>query len=535
MGGISTESRISGERPRFPLAAAAAGAVALLAALLVASRELGSLGGDNAEYCLLARSIREGLGYRSAWAPGEAPLHTLYPPVFPLLLVPFIGSAPVNFLAAHLPVAAAAGAAVFLLALLFERRGLPPWAAAAAALVPALSLYWLRCAADLLSELPFLAFVAGALLALEPGGDGTERLPPRRIAAAATCAVLAYLTRTAGLALAIPVAAALVLDRRCRGRAGWIGACAVAASVLGWTFYTSAAGGGGGYLDQLGGGADGSVSILPERAFRDLAENYIPRTRNYLAAPVLPVWITWSGTLAWGLAAAVVVVGLLRRRTLAAAEAFFVLYLAMQCAWPFQDSRFALPLAALLAPFAVEMAHLLLVRFSPAPTRSLAATAFAVVLILPNAWIFTALILPRLHRPRPAAIPGSHEPASFTETWPWTDDQYRQAAHAQVAFLHACDLVREGGIPGLPEGPVMAGNPRVAALFTGRRAVQPPKGGTPDAVAARAREAGVVAVVVPDFGDPYAEALRGWRDARRGDLDLLLALPGGVEVFRVRR
>lgn len=515
---------------RIPWAAIAAGGAALAAALLVASRELGSLGGDNAEYCLLARSLREGLGYRSAWAPGEAPLQTQYPPVFPLLLVPFVGGTPGSFLAAHLPVAAAAGAAVFLLARLFERRGLPPWAAAAAALAPALSLYWLRCAADLLSELPFLAFAAGALLALEPGGDGTGRIPPRRIAAAAACAALAALTRTAGIAVAIPVVAALGLDPRARGRAGWIGAGAVAAAVLGWAAFAASAGTGGGYLDQAGAGGPGLLS----RAFRELVENYLPRTPNFLFAPVLPWLHPWAGILVWALALAAVLGGLLRRRALAVPEAFLLITLAMQCAWPFRDSRFALPLAALLAPLAVEAAHGLLARFAPR-AATCATTALAAVLLCPNAWVLGTLVLPHSHRVRPAAVPGSHEPASFSHTWVWTDDEFRQGAPTTAAFLHACDLVREGAIPGLPEGPVMAGNPRVAALLTGRRAVQPPKGGTPGAVAERARESGVVGAVVADFGDPYAEALRGWRDARPGDLEPLLALPGGVQVFRVRR
>jgi hypothetical protein len=126
-----------------PLPALAAAALAVLAAALVVSGELGSVGGDSAEYVLLSKALREGIGYRTTWAPGDPAPHTLYPPVWPVLLLPF-------FLGAHLLLAAFSGVAVFLVARLFERRGLPPVAAAAGALAPALSVLWLRCAGDLL-------------------------------------------------------------------------------------------------------------------------------------------------------------------------------------------------------------------------------------------------------------------------------------------------------------------------------------------------------------------------------------------------
>ena len=199
---------------------AVAALVALAAGLAVASREMGGLGGDDAEYVLLAKSLGGFEGYSSGWAPGPRVPHALYPPLFPLLLAPFAGSAPGSFLPCHLLVALLGAGATGLVALLFERRGLPPWAAAAGALVPALSFFWLASAADVLSELPFLFFVASALLLLEPGD--ADRLPTRRVGLAAAAAGLAFGTRTSGLALVLVVAAALVLDRRTRGRAAWI-------------------------------------------------------------------------------------------------------------------------------------------------------------------------------------------------------------------------------------------------------------------------------------------------------------------------
>ncbi|MEO0216723.1 MAG: glycosyltransferase family 39 protein, partial [candidate division WOR-3 bacterium] len=46
-------------------------------------------GGDNAVYVILAKSIISGKGYRNIERP-EEPLHTQYPPGFPLLLSIFI-------------------------------------------------------------------------------------------------------------------------------------------------------------------------------------------------------------------------------------------------------------------------------------------------------------------------------------------------------------------------------------------------------------------------------------------------------------
>ncbi len=510
-------------RPAFALAA---GAVAALAALLLLTPELGSLGGDNAEYVLLAKSLAAGDGYRSPWAPGETGLHTLYPPVWPLLLSPFVGGAPGSFLGAHVPLVAAAFAAAFLLCRLFERRGLPSWMAATAAAAPLLSAYALRCTVDLLSEMPFLALAAGALLALEPDGRDAP-LPPRRIAAGAACAALAFLTRTAGLALVIPVVLSLSLDRRTRGPRGWIAAASVAAAAGGWFLYASMNGGGPGYGGQLGAGE--GIGALASRTWSQLEAVYLPLTPAYLFPHGGPAFRI-AGFLLWGLGLAAIGTGFLRRRTGALAESFFLLYLGMQAAWPFVDPRFALPLAALLPGFAAEGLTRLADRRFPA-ARTAALGLLAGLLLLPNLAAFATHVHPRAHRPRPAS-PGAHLPAAFADTWAWRDAEYIAAGTTRSSFLHACDVIRLGeGV--FPPGPVMAANPRVAALLTGRRAVQPPRGGTAAETAAAARGAGVALVLVEEFEGPCSDALRAWCSSGGRDLVEVLALPGGVRVMRV--
>ena len=204
----------------------------------------------------------------------------------------------------------------------------------------------------------------------------------------------------------------------------------------------------------------------------------------------------------------------------------------MQSAWPFLDSRFALPVAALLVPFALEGVLDAGSRLVPA-RPALPALALGALLLLPNAHRLFTQVLPRAHRDRPAASPGEHEPAGFTDTWAWSDGQYRQAAAPLASWLHACDLVRTGALEGLPEGHVMVSNPRIGALLTGRRAVQARGDLAPAALAALAREKGVALVLVDNFAGPPSVALRRWRDAGAGDLRSLLRLPGDVEILGV--
>jgi hypothetical protein len=519
-------------RRRLP--AALAFAAALAAGLAVASRELGSLGGDNAEYVLLAKSLAGFDGYVSRWAPGPDAPHVLYPPLFPLLLAPFCGAAPASFLACHLVPALSGAVAVLFIALLFERRGLPPWAAAAAALAPALSFHWLADAADVLSDLPCLAFVAAALYALEPGQE--ERLPRRRVVAAVVLAALAFYTRTAALSLAIPVAAALLCGRRTEVRHGRIAAVALL-GVCGLWFLRGALLGSGGYLGQVDAGGAGSAGLLGRAwsAFRGL---YFPGTPAFLFLRPGAPW-NWAGVVLWVLGGTAVLEGIFRRRSFAVAEATFLATLALHCAWPHRDPRFALPTAALLAPVAIEQIH----RFAAASDRARSAAAAvaiscAALLLAPNVERLFGLVLPRAHRARPAAAPGLHEPSRFAHTWGWSDAQYVQAAPALASFLHACDVVRDGGLPGVPAadaGPVMATNPRLAALLCERRAVQPPAGAGPDAVAALVREKGVALVLVDDFAGGTSDSLRAYARERAADLEPLATLPGNVALLRVRR
>lgn len=536
-------------RPLRPTPALWAGLAALAAALSVASHELGSLGGDNAEYVLLAQHLGRLEGYVSGWAPGPAAWHTLYPPLFPLLLVPVAWMAPGSFLGCHVVVSLMAAAAVYLLVKHFMRRGLPPWAAALAVLTPALSFLWLQNAADVLSDLPFLAFAALTLVLLDPGD--ADRLPDRRIVLGAVAAGLAFYTRTAGLALVLPVAIALSVDRRTRGRTAWYAAGGLLAACALWFLYGAMAGSGGGYGSQLLGGGSPAEGLLA-RGWRGLRTLYLPGTPAFVFPtswkPFGIPLTTVLGLTLWGLAAVSLFEGFRRRRCLAVTELFLLAYLAMQSAWPFADPRFAIPLAALVVPLAVEEVHRI-AAWMKAPAAKVALAA-AALLLLPNAWFFATWVFPRSHRETPAAAPGTHDPASFAQSWTWSDAQFREGAVSLAAFLHACDLVRANYVPGagpLPVGPILVTNPRVAALLCGRPAVRPApdrlntvdgkvfRSTVPADTAEVVRSEGIVLVLTDFFDGGRSDAVRAYPSTYSSDLDSLLRLPGGVEILRVKR
>jgi hypothetical protein len=508
-------------------AALFAGLAAFLACWVLATGELGSLGGDNAEYVLLAKALREGRGYATTWYPGGDAPHTLYPPLFPLLLVPFAGGAPASFLACHFPVAVAAGVAVACLTLLFHRRGLPPAAAALGAFAPALSVLWLRCGADILSELPFLAFVAGTLLALEPPGGGA--LLPRRAVAAALLATAAFYTRTAGIAL-LP-AAGLALATRARGPWRWALPPGMAAACGAWfvrgALLGSSSGTYGGVLTSATAGGDPG---LVGRVAANLAGPYFHGLPGFLLPRPGEPWGV-LGTALWILALAGTAIGLRRRRLAAAPEAFAGAYLVLVAAWPFQDSRFALPLAPLLALLAVEAVAAAAARLAPLRAGA-AAVAFAAILALPNAHAAATKTYPRAFRetPRHEGLPRNilrHQAARLTDTWGLDDEDFRREGPFLAAFLGALDAVRDD--PDIAPGPVLATNPRIVGLLTGRTSLRPvapggraptevtrfgtdPPAAHPEDIDAAVAKHGVRLVVRDPWNTPWATAIRAYRD-----------------------
>ncbi len=305
-------------------------------------------GGDNAAYLILGEALRTGEGYRDLYLPGT-PLHDKYPPVLPSLLAlsGWVGGV---IVAKVLMLACTAG--VVWVTALFGRRLAGKGPALAAAGVLAVNPTLLEYGHYILSEAPFTLFVTLALwLALRDDRKG--------VVLALTAAALAFMTRTAGVALLLALPLAWLLEGHGRRRA--LGAAGTAVGVVGgWVLYQRwAAPGRDGYLTELllanpydagAGNVDlgGLIVRAADNSWR-YVESVLPQT---LAGPgALGGASGVSMVLGLAVAAAALAGWTLRvREGLRPAEVFAFLYTGVILTWPpaWTDRRFLLPLLPVL-------------------------------------------------------------------------------------------------------------------------------------------------------------------------------------------
>ncbi|MGH7672788.1 MAG: glycosyltransferase family 39 protein [Gemmatimonadales bacterium] len=317
------------------------------------------MGGDNFWYMILGEGLRNGDGYRDFWLP-TAPLHTRYPPVYPILLAVtgWFSNSVIAFKA--LSLACTTTAVGFTYALARRRTGDAGLALAAALLVavaPAIVEYshWE------LSEAPFLVLVTIALYAFarDPGGHDLSVF-----AAGSAAALAAYLTRSAGLPLLVAIAVALALGKHWR-RLGWF-AGASALVMLGWWLYVRSAAAEGAAYATYGQTFFDRDPYRPELG-RATIPDLVGRVVDNLKVYALSAWPQTIGgrDVGRGLGTAVgvllggaVLAGVLRRmRTPGVLELFTVVYVGLILLWPqaWSDQRFLVPLVPLAALYLAEV------------------------------------------------------------------------------------------------------------------------------------------------------------------------------------
>ncbi len=182
------------------------------------------VGGDNAGYMILAESIETGQGYRDIHIPG-APQHGQYPPVYPTMLAiaAVLGGGLITF--KILSAVFTSSSLVFLFLLARRRLSLEGTLAVVAPFaVSSVLLYYSHW---VLSEALFVLLTLIALWASERLSDGK-----RWLALSLGFALLAYLTRSAGLPLVLALLVVLASKRRWRELAA--AASGALAVVLGW-------------------------------------------------------------------------------------------------------------------------------------------------------------------------------------------------------------------------------------------------------------------------------------------------------------
>lgn len=329
----------------------------LLAALLFDPKPF--TGGDNFWYMLLAESLRTGQGYRDLWLPGS-PLHTHYPPVYPLLLAAlgWVSDSVVGLKMLSLAGTTGTVALAFLLARMrLDDERLAAGAALLLAVTPAIVEY----AHWVLSEAPFVFLVTAALYSAVRAPEGRDL---RWFAIGSVAALAAYLTRSAGSPLLVALVLALAIRRRW-GRAAWVGGLS-AVALIAWSWYVRWASAAGGAATTTYGEEffyrDPYRPELGTVTVGDLVARAVFNVKAYL----LSAWPQAVGGRDLGAALAgaiglvlggVVLAGALRRaRRLEAPELFFFLYVALILLWPqaWSDQRLLLPLLPLAALYVVE-------------------------------------------------------------------------------------------------------------------------------------------------------------------------------------
>jgi hypothetical protein len=458
--------------------------------LLPVSSELGDLGGDSAQYILLARALAGGQGYRELWTPG-LPTHGFYPPMFPALLVPAELAGAAGFLAHHLTIALCALGCVALTALLFVPHVGVAGALAAAALLGG-GTFFVLSLLRILSEVPFLLFTLGALLALQrfrSAGGGAR--------SAALCGALvgaAWLTRSAGIAVFAALVPFVLARRRLAPIALFIG-CALAPVAV-WTVA-----GGGGYLGQLLA-KNPYDPTAGQATAADLAQRVSLNARFYaaelparLVAGWLPRPVGWGvlALLAAGLAL------MLRGPTRP-----FALVVGAQAAlllvWPWADPRFLLP----VLPFLVLA---LLLPFRNGKPLIAAAAVLGAVQLFGDARLLTAHFRDLDFHPPP----GMGETIRFAR---WFDAHTwgQQSPAAVRVFGRYIALARRAReVDG--EAVLLCRKPTIAAVLGGVKAAAYPFTRDPDR-AIREIEARGRALILEDEFDPLTReylgaALRG--------------------------
>jgi hypothetical protein len=325
-------------------------------------------GGDNAGYMILGDALASGEGYRDIYLPSR-PLHTKYPPLYPLLLAVLtpLGALQLFKLASLALTTLSVWLTYCLVGRLIDRRS-----AAVAAGLFAVSPVLLDYSHWVLSEALFVVLVTASLIGLERCSSGISRGNGRSDARIAFSVGLvgaagAFLTRTAGLPLLGAAVLSFALARQWK-RAGLSAAVALVVAG-GWGTYQ------GRVVDAAG---DAAPTYLEEML---LLNPYDPALGSAGASDLLVratdnAWTYVTGVLPTALVgrvgvtsepgALLALLGLMlaglafagwARRSmsrLGPAELFTVLYAFMLVLWPpvWTDQRFLLPMLPLLLAYA---------------------------------------------------------------------------------------------------------------------------------------------------------------------------------------
>jgi 4-amino-4-deoxy-L-arabinose transferase-like glycosyltransferase len=376
-GGPTTRARRGRSTARAARAIAVA-AVVLHILLTWFSRPPGLLTGqDDAEYMILARSLRAG-GYEELHRV-DTPVHSTYPPAYPALLAVWGTITGDGFDALVVLTIALSAATLLLLRRVLLRRGFDESVATGSVVVLAVNPALVAFAGSVMSETPYIFLTVVCLLLLADARPAT-----RRLVLAGAAAILAALTRSIGVTLVVALGVNWLTERRWKTAAAL--ALASALTVGAWLLWTVLAPEqylGTSYVADLRTGATGTA-WSPGPLLR------IPGHVAWYARVAVPWQLgvpTVAGTIVDNVVAVLVLAVLfafgawtfVRRWRFAAI--YFLTYGGLLALWLWRVDRFVVPLLPLIVPALLAGAYALGDRFGLRRPALLAA-ACALLLAL---------------------------------------------------------------------------------------------------------------------------------------------------------
>lgn len=339
-------------------------------------------GGDNAGYISLARSLLERGAYLELWDPAE-PIHTKYPPVFPLLLAAAMAIGIQPWIGLKLIVVAFSVMGVAFTFLWIRARGRPLLATGVGTIV-ALSPGILLQNHWVLSDVPFWGLTMLALWAVETAPR--HRLGGRALLAILAL-VLAYFTRSAGLPLLLAAGLWLAWRRRWKQLALLAG---IAVPLASWWVLRARSAGGIDYTGELWmrnpyDPAAGTIGVLD--LFPRIGENLVAYVTTHL--PFLLTGRAGSTGLLLSVAVTMLALGgwawrVAAWRRLRPGELVLPLYMGVILIWPavWAGDRFLLPVYGVVLFFAGDALVHLAKRLRAPLAFSAGAAAVVVIMLL---------------------------------------------------------------------------------------------------------------------------------------------------------
>lgn len=475
-----------------------------LALALVGFNPSPHVGGDNAAYLSLARSLVERHSYVSLWDPA-LPAHTQYPPVWPAIIA-LMWIVGVRGLVAMKFVVLAFSVAAVALSYLWLRRTTTAGIALAVGLLLAVSPGVVELSHWELSDVPAWAF---SMLALwgsthlagsrERELQGDEPDHGKWLAVMVVGAVLGNFTRAAGLPLVVAALAWLAIRRRWRDLAVMSAAFFPLAFL--WWLWGKVNGGPGytGYLwfvdpyqPHLGTvGVGGLIERLGTNALRYLGMH-------------IPVLLSWNGMNRYWLSVPVVLLAIAgwarRLKRPGLAELWTPPMVGLLLLWPstWSGERFILPLLPLLLVYAAEALRdaARLLRW-PAGARLLPLGACAALLLV--------------------ALPGIGrlESSGMACAAQYRDGEQFPCMSPEFHDFFTLAVKARGGLP--PGSTVLSRKASIFFVYSGYRGRTYPLSDNPDTLYAAARDIGARFVVLDNIAGLAAIYLHPILLARRDD------------------